>query len=85
MNIKKERLVIVVISKNLFNTLDLSSRSKRRKAAGLAIELLELIRLAEERSLSRFPLSLQDGEAFANAEYSLDVVIDAIVGLGDAY
>jgi len=66
-------------------SLDLSTRSKRRKATALAINLLEHIRIAEEASIDKFPCNLQNGDAFTNAEESLDIIIDAIAALGDAY
>ena len=66
-------------------SLDLSSRKKRRKAVEAVIVLLEKIRMAEEASMARFPLNLQGGDAYAAADYSLDSIIDAIIGLSDAY
>ena len=51
----------------------------------MVIGLLEHIRIAEEYNMSRFPSNLQNGGAFANAETSLEVVSDAIVGLDYAY
>ena len=64
---------------------DVSTRADRRKAASFAIDLLEHVRAAEERSISRFPMNLQNGDAFANAECSLEALFDAILCLGDAY
>ena len=73
-------------TKNLqIDLIDVSTRQKRRNATSLAIGLLERIRFAEEASLERFPTNLQDGDAYANAEYSLEVLVDAIVNLSDAY
>ena len=72
-------------TKDLLNSFDVSSRSKRRKATALVIGLLELIRAAEEAYICRVPENLQAGDAFANAELSLDAIIDAIAGLADAY
>ena len=65
--------------------IDLSTRGKRRKAVAAIIEILEKIRAAEETNLERFPLNFRDGDAYAAADYSLDVIIDAICGLIDAY
>ena len=65
--------------------LDLSSRQKRRYAVSLAIAILERVRSAEDANLDRFPLAFQDSDAFANAESSLDSLIDAIVTLDDCY
>ena len=72
-------------SKAFFASLDVSSRDKRRKAVGLVIDILEKIRLAEEVYMERMPVNLQGSEAYADADYSLDNVIDAIIGLSDAY
>ena len=72
-------------TKDLLASFDVSSRLMRRRATSFAIELLERIRFAEETNLERFPLNLQNGDAFLNAGYSLDVIIDAIITLRDAY
>ena len=72
-------------TKDLLPQFDVSTRANRRKATLLAIGLLERVRAAEELSISRFPPSLQDGDAFANAECSLELLSDAIACLGDAY
>ena len=40
----------------------------------LVIELLEIIRHAEERYLERIPLNLQSGSAYSDAEYSVDII-----------
>jgi len=65
--------------------LDLSTRKKRRKAIGLVIDILENIRVAEEQCMARMPYNLQGGKAFAAADYSIDIIIEAIAGLSDAY
>lgn len=75
----------MITNKQLINTVDVSTRDKRRKAVALVIDLLERIRFAEETNIERFPVNFQDGEAFGNAEQSLDIVTDAIVFLFDAY
>ena len=72
-------------TKDLLNSFDVSSRSKRRRAAAFAIDLLDLIRAAEEAYMDRVPENLRAGDAFANAELSLDAIADAIAGLADAY
>ena len=69
----------------MLDSLDLSSRDKRRKAVGSVVEALEMVRVAEEANLERFPLNLQGSDAYATADESLDVVIDAICSLSDAY
>ena len=72
-------------TKDLLALFDVSTRSKRRKATAFIIALLERIRAAEEAYMHRVPQNLQDGEAFANAEISVDFIVDAIATLGDAY
>jgi len=75
----------MLASKLLIDSLDVSTRAKRRKALLLAVSLLEKIRTAEEGYLERIPFNLQSGDAYANAEYSVDLVTDAIITLVDAY
>jgi hypothetical protein len=65
--------------------IDLSSRAKRRKSIQLAIALLERVHAAEQQNVDNFPLNLQNSDAFANAEASLDALFDAIVSLDDIY
>ena len=67
------------------DSVDVSTRAKRRKVMALVIELLEIIRHAEERFLERVPLNLQSGNAYSDAEYSVDIIIDAIDELVNAY
>ena len=69
----------------LLDQIDLSSRANRKKAVALSIDLLERVHAAEDANIERFPVNLQNSDAFANAECSLDVVTDAIITLGDAY
>jgi hypothetical protein len=71
--------------KSIADSLDVSSRAKRRLAVNFVIGLLEKIRMAEEHNLDRFPVNLQGGDAYAASDYSHDIIIDAIVGLSDAY
>jgi hypothetical protein len=70
---------------SFLDSVDVSTRAKRRKATILVVELLEAIRHAEERYLERIPLNLQSGSAYSDAEYSIEVIIDAIDDLMNAY
>jgi len=70
---------------SLLDSVDVSTRAKRSKAMALVIELLEKIRHAEERYMGRIPLNLQSGSAYSDAEYSVDIIIDAIDELLNAY
>jgi hypothetical protein len=75
-----------MISKSQFISLiNVSNRDKRRKAVLLAIDILEHIRVAEQDNIDSFHLNFQDSQHFANAEYSLESVMDAISTLADAY
>ena len=71
--------------KTLFDSMDVSTRGKRRKAIAVAVDLLEKIRQAEERYIENIPFNLQSGDAYAAAENSVDLIIDAIISLSDAY
>ena len=71
--------------KSCLDSIDVSTRGKRRKAMELAVELLEKIRHAEERYMERIPLNLRSGDAYFSADYSVDAILDAIISLFDAY
>jgi hypothetical protein len=70
---------------HFFDSLDLNSRAKRRRAVNLAISLLTRVRQAEDDNLGRFPENFQQSDAYSNAEFSLDYLIDAIENLSVAY
>jgi hypothetical protein len=70
---------------SIFGALDISTRPKRRRAVSLIIEELSQIRNEEESYMERIPTNLQEGDAYAAAEYSVDLVTDAIISLMDAY
>jgi hypothetical protein len=67
------------------DSLDVSSRDRRRKAVGLVIKMLGKICAAETSYMERMPLNLQAGPAYAEADYSVDTIISVIVDLSDAY
>ena len=71
--------------KSFLDSIDVSTRGKRRKAMSLVIELLEKIRNAEEQYLKRIPLNLRSGGAYYEADYSVDAIIDAIIDLWDTF
>jgi len=71
--------------KSCLDSIDVSTRGKRRKAMELAVELLEKIRYAEEQYMERIPLNLRSGDAYFSADYSVDALLDAINRLFDAY
>jgi len=70
---------------SLFGSLDISSRPKRRRAVSLIMTELSHIRQLEEDYLERIPFNLQDGDAAAAANDSLDFLSDAILNLMEAY
>ena len=71
--------------KSFLDSIDVSTRWKRRKATTLVIDLLEKIRNGEERYLESIPYNLQSGTAYYAADDSVDTIISAIVSLLDAY
>jgi len=78
-------MTMTTTTATFINSINVSTRAKRRQATSTAIALLERIRSAEEASMNRIPENFQFGETFANADYSNDVVITAINLLSDAY
>ena len=56
------------------DSVDVSTRGKRRKAMMFAIDLLEKIRHAEERYMERIPLNLRSGSAYFDANYSVNTI-----------
>jgi hypothetical protein len=67
------------------NTPDLSTRAKRRRALTLLLKELDLIRDAEEQYMLRIPENLRESDAYGAADYSVDLLTEAIITLGDAY
>lgn len=70
---------------DLFDSIDLSSRRRRRAAAQLAARLVGMIHLAEYGYMERIPQNLQSGAAYEAAEQTLECLQDAISSLEDAY
>jgi len=71
--------------KAFFDSIDISTRGKRRKAVSLIVDLLDNIQKAEQMYLDRFPHNLQAGDAYDLSEFSIDMVTEAINSLIDAY
>jgi hypothetical protein len=71
--------------KPFLDSVDVSTRCKRRKAMRLVIELLEKICHAEERYMERISLNFRAGAAYFEADYSVDAMIDAIIDLMRVY
>jgi hypothetical protein len=68
-----------------YSAPDVSTRGKRRKALAILIDDLERIRAAEEAYMDCIPLNLRESEACVNAEYTVDLLTDALITLGDAF
>lgn len=71
--------------KAVFGAMDISTRPKRRRAVSLIISQLSRIRNAESEYMERIPVNLQNGDAYAAADDSVDLLTDAIIYLMDAY
>ena len=71
--------------KAIFDSIDVSTRGKRRKAVSLIVDLLDNIQKAEQMYLDRFPHNLQAGDAYELSEFSVELVTEAIGSLIDAY
>ena len=65
--------------------IDVSTRSKRRRATSFVLNLLGRMHSAEWDNLERFPHNLRHGAAYAKADYSLDALAEAVAVLWDAY
>jgi hypothetical protein len=67
----------MTVDRNLLKSagaVDVSSRQKRRQAVSFVIELLSHIRLAEEAYMERIPENFQGGDAYADAECSIEAI-----------
>jgi hypothetical protein len=71
--------------KSVFDSIDVSTRGKRRNVVSLIIDLLDKIQTAEQGYLDRFPHNLQAGDAYELSEFSVDMVTEAMNSLADAY
>ena len=71
--------------KTAITLADLSSRGKRRKAATLAVALLEQIRDAEEAYLERIPDNLQGSDAYDSTDYCICLLGEAIDAVTAVY
>jgi len=69
---------------NFLDSIDVSTRNRRREAMALAIELLDKIRHAEERHMEMSPLNMQLSWDHLEAKYNIDAIISATTGLENA-
>jgi len=70
---------------SIFASVDISTRPKRRRAVSFIITELSKICKEEETYMERIPINLQEGDAYAAADYSVEQLTDAITTLMDAY
>ena len=71
--------------KSVFDEIDISTRPKRRRAVHMIHAALKQIRSAEIAYMEKIPENLQVGDAYANADESVEVLTDVIDALMDAY
>lgn len=74
-----------MFSKNTIESIDLSTRAKRRKVTSLVVEVLDNVKTFEESVLARTPENLQNADAYQKTEISAEAIGDAIDILIDAY
>jgi hypothetical protein len=72
-------------SDDVFGSVDISTRPKRRRAVSLIIKELGSIHYEEYACLGRIPANMHNSDAYAAADYSLDMLIEAINCLEEAY
>ena len=70
---------------SIFGAVDISTRPKRRRAVSLIIDELSQIRNEENAYMERIPINLQESDAYADADYSVEQLNEAIDTLMDAY
>ena len=68
-----------------FDSIDLSTRRKRRAATKLASYLIGIIHHAEYQYLERIPPNLQGSAAYEAADETLDLLVEAINVLDSAF
>jgi len=69
----------------VFGAIDISTRPKRRQVVSLIISELSQICKVEEAYMERIPENMQEGDAYAAADDSVELLTDAIAILMDAY
>ena len=69
----------------LIESLDISTRSRRKYVTLFISELLGRIGSAEAAELTKYPLDMLYTEGYMNAKSSLDAIDEAVGLLTDAY
>lgn len=70
---------------SFIDSIDISTRSKRKAALSIVLKILEKIRFAEEAYLERIPLNLQGSAAYAVTDEAIDILLDSIITLMSVY
>jgi len=74
-----------VKNNSFIDSIDLSSRRKRRAATKLAIRLVGLIHLAEFQYVKKIPPDFHGSSYYIAADEALDCLVQAIILLEYAY
>jgi hypothetical protein len=77
--------VIILLTKEFIESIDLSTRSKRCDVIAHMTELLGKIKFTEEVYLLLYPLEKQDDCAYIAAENSAEAIEKAMGNLKNAY
>jgi hypothetical protein len=70
---------------SVIDSIDISTRPKRRKAVSMIIPFVSNIYQQEFEYLGRIPQNMRSGGAYAAADYSLDMLGEAMSFLIAAY
>ena len=82
---KQKRMDIIMKKSAFLDSIDVSTRRKRKAATCLACDLLQRIRHAEKEYLDRIPLHLHGSDAYTAADYTVDILTEVLVTLCDAF
>ena len=82
---KQKGMDIIMKKSVLLDSIDVSTRRKRKAATHIALNLLQRVRHAEKEYLDRIPLHLHGSDAYTAAYYTVDILTEALVTLCDAF
>jgi len=69
----------------IIDSIDVSTRRKRKAALSLALNMIEKIRFAEDAYLERIPPNLHGSSAYAITDEAVDALTDSILTLMTVY
>ena len=69
----------------IINSIDVSTRRKRRQAAILAAAILKRIQFSEADYRDRIPDNLQNGDAYLAADEAVDAIDEAVCAVLGIY